>query len=572
MTQYWPIPGGIHPPERKEQSLQLALADIPLPKELILPLNQHIGNPTSPCVAVGDKVFKGQIIAQAEGVISANIHASSSGVISAIEERPIAHPSGMLSQCIVIQTDAQDRWVNKEVCADYTELAGETLLETIRSAGIVGLGGAGFPTATKLHPNPRYTIDTLILNGAECEPYITADDILMQEYADQVIAGAQLLAHILGGPQRVLVGIEDNKPAAIRAMQEAAKGSKIKIVAFPTKYPSGGEKQLIQILTGKEVPSGSIPAVIGIVMQNVGTAVAAYRAVRYGEPLISRITTVVGQALEQQRNVQVLLGTPIQHVLEHCGFKAQDNQRLIHGGPMMGFTLQNPKAPVIKITNCILAPSAQELPPAPPAQACIRCGLCAEACPATLLPQQLFWYAQAEDFDKLQSHNLFDCIECGACAYVCPSNIPLVQYYRASKDNIRQQQVTKENSDRARQRFESRKIRLEKAEAEKEAKRLARKQAAEAAKQKLANKDDKPETDLVATAMARAQSKADSSEQRPRLERSLSSAQNRLQRAQAQWQEAEQQDESQLEKLAARVKQAEQKVREAQAKLDKLDD
>ncbi len=325
MRQIWDIPGGVHPPENKTQSTSSPIGTVPLPPEIILPLSQHIGAAAIPIVQVGDKVLKGQRIADPQGLVSAPIHASTSGIVSAIESRLIPHPSGMSSDCVVITPDGKEEWTTLEPNENYFELSHHELVEKIRDAGIAGMGGAGFPTAIKVNPRSDHKIDTLILNGTECEPYITADDMLMRDRAEQVVAGTQLLAHILGKPGTILIGIEDNKPEAIQAIEQVIKTSEknefnIEVVSFPTKYPSGGEKQLIQILTGKEVPSGKIPANIGIVVQNIGTAVAAYRAVRYGEPLIQRITTVVGETLKQQRNIEVLLGTPIEFILEQHGY------------------------------------------------------------------------------------------------------------------------------------------------------------------------------------------------------------------------------------------------------------
>ncbi|MFT7561225.1 MAG: electron transport complex protein RnfC, partial [Flavobacteriales bacterium] len=482
MRQVWDIHGGIHPPENKEQSTHDPIGRIVLPEEFTLALSQHIGAPAEAIVAVGDKVLKGQKIADAQGYVSVALHAPSSGEVMAIEERDIAHSSELPAPCIVIKPDGHDTWIEHQGLDDYTSVSNKVLLDIIRDAGIAGMGGAGFPSAVKLNPRADLNIDTVILNGTECEPYITADDMLMRERANEVVHGAEILAYILGYPKNVIIGIEDNKPEAIAAIQAAAENSLVEIISFPTKYPSGGEKQLIQILTGKEVPQGEIPANIGIVVQNVGTAAAIYKAVCLGEPLISRVTTVVGETLAQQRNIDVLIGTPLAHVLKEHGFKDEASERLIIGGPMMGFSVPHAHVPIVKTTNCVLAPTREELPPAPRAQACIRCGMCATVCPASLLPQQLFWFSQSEDFDKLRSHNLADCIECGACSFVCPSNIPLVQYYRASKGSIRQLDEEKQKSDRSRERFEFRKARIEKAEAEKDAKRLARKKAAELAK------------------------------------------------------------------------------------------
>ena len=572
LIKTWEIPGGIHPPENKAQSLQLPLGKIPLPPVLVLPLNQHIGTPAKPVVAVGERVLGGQLIADAEGVFSARVHAPTSGHVTAIEDSLVPHPSGMSALCITIEPDGSDQWVPLNPLEDYLEADKDELLGRIRAAGIAGLGGAGFPTSVKLSPRADHRIDTLIINGTECEPYITADDILMQTRADDVIAGALILAKLLNHPEHLWVGVEDNKPDAIAALRKAAVGTEVQVVSFPTKYPSGGEKQLIQILTGREVPSGQIPASIGVVCQNVGTAAAVYRAVRFGEPLVSRITTVVGEALQTQRNVEVLLGTPIDYLLEQHGFDPRQASRLVMGGPMMGFSLPDASVPVIKTTNCILAPNKSELPPPAPAQACIRCGLCAEACPASLLPQQLYWYSMAEDHEKLESHNLFDCIECGACSYVCPSNIPLVQYYRSAKGSIRQEQQERDKSDRARRRFEFRQERLAKEEAEKEAKRAARRLAAEEAKRKLAEQKATSTPEPTTTGQTAVDDDTLAT-QRAKLERNLAAAQDSLAKASEPLSANEPGGtvtEEQLAKQQARIKQAELKVREVEKKLQAL--
>ena len=569
MRQIWDIHGGVHPPENKRQSLGEPLATIPLAAELVVPLNQHIGNPATPVVQLGQQVLKGELIADAQGIFSACIHAPTSGEIIAIEDRLIAHPSGMSAPCIVLRPDGNDRWTALNPCEDPASLDHAALVERIRRAGLAGMGGAGFPTAVKLNPRSTDRVETLILNGTECEPYITADDMLMRVYAEEIIQGALLLARIVGGPKEILVGIEDNKPDAITAMQKAAQGTPVEVVVFPTKYPSGGEKQLIQILTGKEVPSGKIPAQIGVLVQNVGTAYAAWRAVRYGEPLIERITTIVGEALKVQRNIRVPIGTPVAHVLEQHGFTSKNCARIIIGGPMMGYSIEDLQVPVVKATNCIVAPSHDEMPPAPPAQACIRCGMCAEACPASLLPQQLYWYAQAEEFQRLENHNLFDCIECGACSFVCPSAIPLVQYYRAAKTTIRRIDAEKQKADRARERFEQRKERIAKAEAEKEAKRLARKKAAEEAKAKL-EQQKSTAIEPVAVAQDKAPTFSDDADtQGKKLARQLESAQSRVQHLQQQITDCD--DTARRDALTAQLRQAELKLDEARKKLDELE-
>jgi electron transport complex protein RnfC len=533
--------GGIHPPENKHQSVRTPIADAGIPAELIIPLSQHIGAPAGVIVTIGEHVLKGQVIAEAQGFVSVPKHAPTSGTIHAIEDRLIAHPSGHLAPCIVIIPDGKDEWIECKGTPDYQSLDKLQLIDLIRNAGIAGMGGAGFPSSVKLSVKAGTHIETLIINGTECEPYITADDVLMRERADQIIEGAKILRQIIS-PRETLIGVEDNKPEGIAALRAAAEGSGIEIVEFPTKYPSGGEKQLIEILTGKQVPSGGLPSQVGVVCQNIGSTVAIYEAVVHGRPLISRVTTVTGNAVREPQNFQVLIGTPMRYLLEKAGYQADKNNRLIMGGPMMGFTVPSIDVPIVKTTNCVLAPTEAELPTPPPAQACIRCGMCAEACPVSLLPQQLFWFAQGKEFEKLEHHNLFDCIECGACSYVCPSTIPLVQYYRASKAEILQLRRDHEKSEASRIRFEARQQRLEQAEAEKEAKRAARKKAAEQRAQTTA---DSSVEDPIQAAIERAKAKKAAQEgaggsesELEKLEKAVVSAQKRLDTANAKLEEA----------------------------------
>jgi electron transport complex protein RnfC len=490
--------GGIHPQEHKSISNQTPIVQVAIPPKLVLPLQQHIGHPSVPIVSVGDHVLKGQLIADPRGPVSVGLHAPTSGKVTAIEDYPVAHASGMSAPCILIEPDGEDTWCELEPCENYQQLSHADILHKIRQSGIAGMGGAGFPTEIKLHPPRQSKVATLILNGAECEPYITADDRLMQESADQIIQGMEIMAWLLS-PGECVIAVEDNKPEAIAALKAASQHTGIEIATIPTKYPSGGEKQLIKILTGKEVPKGKIPADIGVMCQNVATAAAVYQAIRYGKPLISRITTLTGDGISQPGNYEVLIGAPIQWLLDQYGFKANQAHRVIMGGPMMGFTLQNLNASVQKTTNCLIAATFEELPLPPPPQACIRCGLCSEACPAELLPQQLYWFTRSEEFDKAEQHNLFDCIECGACSWVCPSAIPLVQYYRFGKGKIREKLAEQEKSNQARERFEARQARLEKEAREKEAKRKARAEAAAKAQalKKAKAEEAQPESDSL---------------------------------------------------------------------------
>ena len=493
MTQLWDFSGGIHPAENKHTSTARSIVKAGLPGMLVLPLQQHIGEPAEACVSVGDRVLKGQKIADVTGGMGVPVHAPTSGTIESVSLQPVPHPSGMSDWCITLRPDGQDEWSTLSPVPNYRELEREQVLDLIRDSGIAGMGGAGFPTNIKLRPPKDRKVSTLILNGAECEPYITADDMSMREKADEIIAGLRIMAWILR-PERCVIAVEDNKPEAIAALRKAAKGTQTEVAVIPMKYPSGGEKQLIQILTGMEVPSGGIPADIGVMCQNVGTAIAVAAAIFRGEPLVSRITTVTGHAVTNPGNFEVLIGTPIEYLLARAELDNSALHRLVLGGPMMGYTLETPSVPVVKTTNCVIAATASELPDPAPEQPCIRCGACAEACPMELLPQQLFWYAKAGEFDKAEHLNLFDCIECGICSYVCPSSIPLVQYYRAAKGEIRVQQAEHLKADRARERFEARQARLEREQQEKEQRRKERAKAAAEAQAKKQAEAEKSET------------------------------------------------------------------------------
>ncbi|MBY7896246.1 electron transport complex subunit RsxC [Vibrio fluvialis] len=463
----WDFPGGIHPPENKVQSTQTPLVEASLANEFVLPLKQHIGKSGDLLVQVGDRVLKGQPLTSFSTTFMLPVHAPTSGVISAIEPRTVAHPSGLSELCVVITPDGQDQWFERQPISDYTQVAPEELIDIIRNAGIAGLGGAGFPTAKKIQSGLS-RVEIFIVNAAECEPYITADDALMREHAQEIIDGIGIVEHILQ-PKLTVIGVEDNKPEAIQALQQAAEGKDIVIRAIPTKYPSGGAKQLIKLLTDQEVPAGKHSADIGVIVQNVGSVQAIKRAVIDGEPLIRRVVTLTGNTFVQPRNVWVRLGTPVQSLLDEFGYKADKKlPRLILGGSMMGFTLPHANVPIVKIANCILAPSRNEIPQHDYEMACIRCGQCADACPASLLPQQLYWHSKAEEYEKCEELNLKDCIECGACAYVCPSEIPLVQYYRQSKAEIKNRKWEAEAAERAKLRFEEKKARMEREKAERE--------------------------------------------------------------------------------------------------------
>ncbi|MGP6486608.1 electron transport complex subunit RsxC [Duffyella gerundensis] len=472
----WDFDGGIHPPEMKTQSNGTPLRQLPLADRYIIPLKQHIGHEGELCVQPGDYLLRGQPLTFGNGRMLP-VHAPTSGTVTAIAPHMTAHPSGLTETCVFITPDGDDRWIERETIGDYRQLSREEVVTRIHQAGVAGLGGAGFPTATKLKGGLR-GINTLIINAAECEPYITADDRLMQDYAAEVLEGCRILGWVLQA-ERVLIGIEDNKPQAIAALRQAlGKESDLAIRVVPTKYPSGGAKQLTKILTGKEVPHGGRSTDIGVLMQNVGTAWAVKRAIIDGEPITERVVTLTGEAIARPANVWGRLGTPVSHLLREVGFKPGKNQMVIMGGPLMGFTLPALDVPIVKISNCILAPSASEMGEELEEQSCIRCSACADACPANLLPQQLFWYSQGGDHDKARAHHIDDCIECGACAYVCPSNIPLVQYYRQEKAELRAIDLEAQRTAEAKARFEARQTRLER-------EKLAREARHEQAKRKV---------------------------------------------------------------------------------------
>ncbi|HDX8370889.1 TPA: electron transport complex subunit RsxC, partial [Aeromonas dhakensis] len=495
----WDFHGGIHPPENKEQSSLTPVVDAGLPPQLIIPVRQHAGPAGDLLVRVGDRVKKGQPLTRHEKGRIVPVHASTSGTITAIGHHTVAHPSGLDDLCITLTPDGEDAWGERKGQADYWNLERGELLERIQQAGIAGLGGAVFPTHSKLDGRGQLT-EILIVNGLECEPYITTDDRLMQEYTDEIMDGIRVLKHLLK-PKLTLIGVEDNKPAAIGELTRHATDEDVLVKTVPTKYPSGGAKQTIELLTGRQVPKGGRAVDMGIMVLNVATVFAIKRAIIDGEPLISRIVTLTGDAFKKPGNAWVLLGTPVRWLLQRFELQPEADQRVIMGGPMMGFTLPHAMVPVVKATNCLLSPTRAELPPPGPEQACIRCSACADACPANLLPQELYWYSRAKEYDKAEGLNLFDCIECGACAWVCPSEIPLVQYYKIAKDDIREARAEAEKAERAKQRFEAKQARFEREKAAREARH------AEAAAQRRQAMTAAGGEDPVAAALARLKAK-----------------------------------------------------------------
>lgn len=511
--------GGLHTEDHKKESLISGLQQATLPAQLILPLKQHIGDSNKPLVSVGDRVLRGQLIADSSSAISAPVHASSSGIVSEIGARPVPHPSGQSDLCIVIDVDGKDESI-KQKTSPIENLSGAELIDKIQRAGIVGLGGAVFPTAAKLARGNDLGIKTLIINGAECEPYITCDDTLMQNYAAEVVSGIAYLQCILK-PENTLIGIEDNKPAAIKSIQLAIEKSPLsqtEVVSIPTIYPSGGEKQLIKILTGKEVPASKLAFDIGLFCQNVGTCVAITRALEHDQALISRIVTLSGNGIQNPGNWEVWLGTPVSHLIELAGgykINQAKSQHLVMGGPMMGFSLSSDAVPIVKASNNILVMQQQTIPLTPGYHdECVRCAKCVEVCPAQLLPQQLYWQARAKNHERSEEYHLFDCIECGCCAAVCPSQIPLVQYYRAEKSEIRTARQAHFKSDRARLRFEFREQRLLLKKQQDEERRRLKREALQKKNPKIP--DRKVEVDPVQAALERVKARKQTQAAEPR--------------------------------------------------------
>lgn len=520
-----PFHGGIHPPMHKQESTRLPIASPPLPPRLVIPFRQHAGEAAKPLVMAGERVLKGQRIGASVGFLSSTIHAPTSGLIESVGLHRIAHPSALPDLCAVLIPDGKEEWIARAP-VDFRTLSPAALQQRLRDDGIVGLGGAVFPSDLKLrHSVP---VKTLILNGAECEPYITCDDMLMRERADEIVRGADILRHALQA-EEVLFGVEDNKPQAIAALQAALDAAHLPfwVVQIPTLYPSGSAKQLIKLLTGLEVPSGKLPTDIGVQCFNVATAAVIKRALDNGEPLISRIVTVTGN-VRTARNYEALIGTPFDHLLA-LSEPLPDTNRYIMGGPMMGMELPAADVPLVKASNCVIAASDALFPPPPPAMPCIRCTRCVQVCPAELQPQDLYWFAKSNNFGKAQEWHLMDCIECGACTYVCPSHIPLVQYYRYAKGEIRQRTLEKQAADRARERHEYRQFRIEREKQEK-AERLAQKEreaAARAAQTAAAVAPGTDDTQQLRIAEAIARAKTQTATAQPKNTEQLTPEQQR---------------------------------------------
>ena len=486
--EIFPFHGGVHPPENKAQSTQLPIGQLALPKKLVLPLRQHVGNIPKIKVQIGERVLKGQLIAEAEGTVSAAIHAPTSGTISAIEDAIIPHPSGLTDRCITITPDDKDEWIARQA-QDWKTADRKNLVASLRLSGIVGLGGATFPTHIKLRADGKSGVHTLVINAAECEPYITCDDMLMRERADEIVQGIEIAQYLLGA-ENVLIGIENNKPEAAASMRAATSNTTMIVKTVPTLYPSGDARRLVHLLLGSEIPHDKRSTEVGLQVFNVATVLALHRYFNHGEPSLGRIVSMTGN-VNQPQNFEVLFGTPLMHLVAAAGGAKPETSHYIMGGPMMGFDLPSIDVPITKAANCIIAASPSLFEPPKPAMPCIRCARCADACPVNLQPQELYWFAKADNFEKARDYNLFDCIECGACSYVCPSDIPLVQYYRYAKSEIIATDKAKEAADLARERNDFRIERIEREKLERAQKHAER---AAAQKQEVAKKAQEAQT------------------------------------------------------------------------------
>jgi electron transport complex protein RnfC len=497
--------GGLRLRHNKKISCETPVERAPLPPRLFVPMLQHSGREAEPTVREGQQVMKGEQIGCFSHLGSGCIHAPTSGTVSAIVKHPISHPSGQDGLCVVIRPDGLDQWKQMDPVGDWQSADPEDLRRRIRSSGIVGLGGAVFPTGFKVEDANRRGIHTLILNGSECEPYISCDEMLMREQPDSIVLGAQILQRAVGA-RRTIIAIEDQMGAVNQALEDAVVRSAaedIDVVKVTTIYPEGGEKQLIQVLTGLEVPSGGRPTDLGLLCQNVATATAVARAVTEGKPLVERIVTVTGNGVHRPRNLLAAIGTPISDLVARAGGYTPGAARLVLGGPMMGFPLATDANPVTKAANCVLVLTRDDIRDPGPEMPCIRCGECARVCPAQLLPQELNRTIRAEAWEETRDGGLRDCIECGCCDFVCPSHIPLVEWFRFGKSRLRDLDAEKRRSDLARERFEARSARLE---------RIKRERKDRIAAKKRALRDERDRRDRIAAAVERVRKRREGTE------------------------------------------------------------
>ncbi len=428
--------GGVHPPEGKEFTEKKAIEVMEPGSEFIVPLSQHIGAPSKPIVEVGQEVKKGEPLSEAGGFVSVPVHSPVNGKVKSITK--VKTPVATAAEAVIIERaeEDDDEWIDSvKYNENYMDLPVGDMLELIKNAGIAGMGGATFPTHVKLAPPKDKKIDVLLLNGAECEPYLTADHRLMLENSDEIVKGILIINKILG-VNRAIIGIENNKPDAVEAMKKAAEGIKeIEVMSFPVKYPQGAEKQLIKAALNREVPAGGLPMDIGCVVSNVGTAKAIFDAVAWKKPLISRVVTVSGDSINEPKNLEIRIGTSFQQVIDYCGGLKENSAKIIMGGPMMGMAQYSLDVPVIKGTSGILAFSDKSAA-LPEEEPCIMCGKCVDVCPMGLLPTTIATYSQYDKFAEAEERGIMNCIECGSCSYICPAGRYLVQYIRYGKKNI----------------------------------------------------------------------------------------------------------------------------------------
>lgn len=426
---------GIHPPDKKELSKDKAISPARPPKRVVIPLSQHIGAPCKLSVAIGQEIKKGEVIGTPEGFVSAPVHSSVSGKVVATGEFPL--PTGKMTACVVIENDGKEEWASLKDNPDYAKLSAEDLKGKVKEAGIVGMGGAAFPAHVKLSPPKEKPVDIVILNGAECEPYLTADYRLMIERPGDVVEGLKILMKIVN-VSKGFIGIENNKPDAIRSMEQAVAGeSDIKVCALEVKYPQGAEKMLIKAVAGREVPARGLPMDIGVIVQNIGTAVAVFEAARYGKPLIERVVTITGEGIKEPKNLMVKIGTLIADLIAECGGFKSEAAKVISGGPLMGFSIFSLDVPVTKGTSGVLVLPEEGVLHAEDFGPCIRCGRCIDICPMGLMPSMLSVLSERGFYEEAKGYDLFDCFECGSCAYVCPSKRPIVQLVRLAKSLVK---------------------------------------------------------------------------------------------------------------------------------------